>query len=104
MRIRSSRGQSINSQSCSALYQAPKPIPDSVEEDQESALEFPFEIEDNLFEDFGNVTNYPLQARPSSRQRPDLPNEEFSHEDLKDLSTILSHEWTMEAKVAENVL
>ena len=72
--------------------------------EEESPLEFSFEIEDNLFEDFGNVKNYSLQARPSSKQRLDLSDEKFSCEDLQDLSAILSHEWTMEAKVAENVL
>ena len=82
----------------------PKPIPQPLEEEEESPLEFPFEIEDNLIEDFGNVKNYPLQARPSSKQCLDLSDEEFSREDLQDLSAILSHEWTMEAEVAENVL
>ena len=57
-----------------------------------------------MFEDFGNVKNYPLQAKPSSRQHFDLSDEELSHEDLQDLFAILSHEWTMEAEVAENVL
>jgi len=38
------------------------------------------------------------------RQRFDLSNEEISREDLQDLSAIISHEWTMEAEVAENVL
>jgi len=81
-----------------------KPISETLEEEEESLLEFSFEIEDNQFEDFGNVKNYPLQAKPSSRQRFDLSDEQFSREDLQDLSAILSHELTMEAEVTENVL
>ena len=77
----------------------PEPITEPLEDEEESPLEFPFEIEDNLFEDFGNVKKYPLQAKPSSRQRLDLFDEEFSREDLQDISAILSHEWTMEAEV-----
>jgi hypothetical protein len=69
-----------------------EPISKPLNEEEESPLELPFEIEDNLFEDFGNVKNYPLQAKPSLRQRFDLSDEEFCREDLQDLSTILSHE------------
>ena len=70
-----------------------EPISEPLKEEEESPLEFTFINEDNLFEDFGNVKNYPLQAKPSSRQHFDLSDEEFSHEDLQDLSSILSHEW-----------
>jgi hypothetical protein len=95
---------SLTQPSSSLPEPTPEPITKPLEEEEESPLEFPFEIEDNLFEDFGNVKNYPLQAKPSSRQRLDLSDEKFSREDLQDLSTILSHEWTMRAEVVENVL
>ena len=55
----------------------PEPIPKSLKEEEDPPLEFPFKIEDHLFEDFGNAANYPLQAKPSSKQPIDPPNEEL---------------------------
>jgi len=35
-----------------------------LEDDKPSPLEFPFEFEGGLFEDYGNTSNLPVQARP----------------------------------------
>ena len=53
----------------------PEPILESLKEEEDLPLEFPFEIEDHLFEDFGNAANYPLQAKPSSKQPIAPPDE-----------------------------
>jgi len=82
----------------------PEPIPKSLKEEEDLPLEFPFEIEDHLFEDFGNAANYPLQVKPYSKQPIDPPDETLCRKNLQELSTIMSHEWTMEAEIAENVL
>jgi hypothetical protein len=73
---------SLAQSSSSSPEATPKPISKSLEVEEESPLEFPFEIEDNLFEDSRNVENYPLQARPSLKKHFDLFDEEFSREDL----------------------
>jgi len=78
----------------------PEPIPKSLKEEEDLPLEFPFEIEDHLFEDFGNAANYPLQAKPSSKQPIDPPNEALCWKNLQELSAVMSHEWTMEAEIA----
>jgi hypothetical protein len=35
-----------------------------LEDGEPSPLEFPFEFEEDIFEDYGNTSNFPIQARP----------------------------------------
>ena len=42
----------------------PSPEPEDPEEEEIPPPEFPFNIEEDIFYDFGNTTLYPLQKRP----------------------------------------
>jgi hypothetical protein len=44
-----------------------------VEDDEPSPFELPFEFEEELFEDYGNTSNYPIQARPLVKTTPSDP-------------------------------
>ena len=84
----------------------PKPIQELPKEEETPPLEFPFEIKDDLFIDFGNTSKYPLQQKPStSRHHPSDPlDEEFYQNNLKELTAVMSHDWSMEAEVSAIVL
>jgi hypothetical protein len=75
-----------------------------VEDDETSPLEFPFEFEEDIFEDYGNTSNFPIQARPLAKTTPHDPLEEsISLEHLKSLSAIMSYEWLTEAELSHEV-
>jgi hypothetical protein len=75
-----------------------------VEDDETSPLEFPFEFEEDIFEDYGNTSNFPIQARPLAKTTPHDPLEEsISLEHLKSLSAITSYEWLTEAELSHEV-
>lgn len=75
---------------------------ESNSEEEDLPLEFPFIVEDHLFEDFGNASNYPTQPKPPSDSL--LPSDEsLCNQNIEDLSAILSHQWTNEAELSENV-
>ena len=46
------------------LSARPSPEPEDPEEEEILPPEFPFNIEEDIFYDFGNTTLYPLQKRP----------------------------------------
>jgi len=69
---------------------------------------FPFEIEDGIFEDFGNASNFPLQVKPLVHSIPfedgdGLPNDPFLMEHIKGLLAIMSHEWLAEIELSTQV-
>jgi len=65
---------------------------------QPSAL--PFEFEDDLFEDYGNTSNYLYQKRPLVPVGPTEPlNKAFLKETVRDLTAIMSSEWVEEGEL-----
>ena len=66
------------------------------EDDEPHSSSFPFEFEEDLFEDFGNASNLPVQVRPLVHSAPtddDGPHSEpFLLEHIKGLSAIMSRE------------
>jgi hypothetical protein len=61
------------------------------------------EIKVDLFEDFGNASNLPVQVKPRGPFTPlvdnDGPcNDSFVMEHIKGLSAIMSHEWLVETE------
>jgi len=68
---------------------------------------FPFDFEEDLFEDFGNASNLPVQVRPLVHSAPtedDGPHSEpFLLEHIKGLSAIMSREWSAEAELSTEV-
>ena len=61
-------------------------------------LDFLF-FEDDLFEDFGNTSNYSCQKRPPVPITPlDPLDKDFLRESIKELTAIMSSEWVEEAE------
>ena len=69
-----------------------------IEDDETSPLELPFEFKEDIFEDYGNTLNFPIQARPLAQTTSSDPHEESVHiEHIKSLSLVMSYEWLREA-------
>jgi hypothetical protein len=69
---------------------------------------FPFEIEKDLLEDFGNASKLPVQVKPlahlvSSEDDDGPHNDSFLMEHIKGLSAIMSHEWLAEIELSTEV-
>ena len=79
-----------------------------MEDDEPRPSMFPFEIEEDLFEDFGNASNLPVQVKPLVHSSPfeddDGPhNDSFLFEHIKGLSAIMSHEWLAKTELSTKV-
>ena len=60
-------------------------------EDDDSPLEFPFEFEEDIFEDYGNTLILPIKPRPLAHTTPSDPHEgSIITEQIKSLSSIMS--------------
>jgi hypothetical protein len=80
----------------------------TLEDDETSPPLFPFEIEVDLFEDFGNASKLPVQVKPLVHSTPleddDGPhNDAFLLEHIKGLLAIMSHEWLIEMELSTKV-
>ena len=69
---------------------------------------FPFEINEDLFEDFGNASNLPVQAKRLVHSAPfkdddGQHNDSFLMEHIKGLSATMSHEWLVEMELSIEV-
>jgi hypothetical protein len=69
---------------------------------------FPFEIKKDLFEDFGNASNLPVQVKPLAHsmtsEDDDGPhNDSFLMEHSKGLLAIMSREWLAEIELSIEV-
>ena len=69
---------------------------------------FPFEINEDLFEDFGNASNLPVQVKPLVHSAPfeddnGPHNDSFLMEHIKGLSAIMSHEWLAKIELSTEV-
>jgi hypothetical protein len=88
--------QPIDTQS---LDSTPKssPEPETPKKEDPLPLEFSHSFEEDLFEDFGNTSNYSCQKRPLVPVTPPEPYEkEFLWETIKELTTLMSAEWLRE--------
>ena len=72
----------------------PSPESKTMEEEEIQPPKFPFEFEDDLFEDFGNTSNYLYQKRPPVPIGPAEPlDKAFLKEMVRDLTAVMSSEW-----------
>jgi hypothetical protein len=68
-------------------------IQNQLEDDEISPLEFSFEFKKDIFEDYGNTSKFPIQARPLAKTSSSDPHEESVHiEHIKSLSSVMSFE------------
>jgi len=74
-------------------------------EEEIQPLEFPFEFKDDLFEDFGNTSNYPCTRKPPVPIPSTDPIEAtFLRENFKKITSIMASEWSRELELSLEVL
>jgi hypothetical protein len=79
--------------------------PKTKKEEEPLPLEFLHSFEEDLFEDFGNTSNYLCQKRPPVSITPFEPYEkEFLQETIKELTTFMSDEWLREGESSSDPL
>jgi hypothetical protein len=87
------------------LTTEPSPEPETMEEEEIQPSGFPFEFEEDLFEDFGNTSNHFHQKKPQVPIGPTEPlDKAFLKETVKDLTAIMSSEWVKERKPSSEAL
>lgn len=87
----------------STIEFSPKPRELKVEEIQ--PLKFPFQFDDDLFEHYGNTSNYSYQKRPPVPCNSPAPlDENLFKETVQKLTTIMRDEWLMEMEVSSEVI
>ena len=80
-------------------YDEPSPEPTMGDDMQVST--FPFQFEEDLFEDYGNTSNYHCQKRPPTPVTPPDPLEEcYLRETMRKLTMIMSTEWLQEVETS----
>ena len=76
-----------------------------MEEEEIQPPEFPFEFEDDLFEDFGNTSNYLYQKRPPAPIGPAEPlDKSYVKEMVRDITAVMSSEWVQEGELSSEPL
>ena len=76
-----------------------------VPEEEIQPSEFPFEFEDDLFEDFRNTSNYPHTRKPPVPISSMDPIEAtFLRENVKKITSIMASEWSREVELSLEVL
>jgi hypothetical protein len=70
-----------------------------MEEEEIQPPDFPFEFEEDLFENFGNTSNYPHEKRPPVSLNPIDPLDKASLKDvIRGLTSVLSSKWGQEGE------
>jgi hypothetical protein len=80
----------------------------TLKDDKPHPSSFPVEFKEEFYEDFGNVSNLPVQVRPLTHSAPskddDGPhNKSFLMEHIKGLSAIMSCEWLAKMELSTKV-
>jgi hypothetical protein len=71
------------------------------EEEEIHSLEIPFQFEEDLFEDYGNTSNYSCEKRPPTKVNSNDPlDKAMLKETVKKLTTIMSNEWLREGELS----
>ena len=83
----------------------PSPEPEDPEEKEILPPEFPFNIEEDIFYDYGNTTLYHLQKRPPAPLDPlgGLDKASF-RETVKWVTAIMSNEWVQEGETSSEII
>ena len=88
----------------------PEPIPQAPpREEVIHPLDYPLNIETDLFADFGNVSNQPVQRRSTARRAPNshIPahlEAGYLRATAQELTAIMSNEWVREAETSSDVI
>jgi hypothetical protein len=79
-----------------------------LEDNEPHPCTFLSKIEDGIFEDLGNASNFPVQVKPLEHSSP-FKDEDVSHNDpflmehIKGLSTIMGREWLAKTELSTEV-
>ena len=77
----------------------PSPEPEMMEEEEIQPLEFPFNIEEDIFQNFGNTSMYPCEKRTSVPKETITPPDKASLKEAdKGVTAIMNSEWVHEGK------
>jgi len=60
----------------------PSPEPETMEEEEIQPPEFPFNIEEDIFQNFGNTSMYPREKRPPVPRDPIIPPDKASLQEV----------------------
>jgi hypothetical protein len=75
------------------------------EEEEIHPLEIPFQFEEDLFEDYGNTSNYSCEKRPPTKVNSNDPlDKAMLKETVKKLTTIMSNEWLREGELSSEAI
>uniref|UniRef100_I1PTU0 Uncharacterized protein n=1 Tax=Oryza glaberrima TaxID=4538 RepID=I1PTU0_ORYGL len=75
------------------------------EEEEIHLLEIPFQFEEDLFEDYGNTSNYSCEKRPPIKVISNEPlDKAMLKETVKKLTTIMSNEWLREGELSSEAI
>ena len=83
----------------------PSPEPQDPEEEEILPPEFPFNIEEDIFYDYGNTTLYPFQKRPPvSLDPPSSLNKASLKGTIKRVAAIMNSEWIQEGETSSEII
>jgi hypothetical protein len=75
------------------------------EEEEIHPPEIPFQFEEDLFEDYGNTSNYSCEKRPPTKVNSNEPlDKAMLKETVKKLTTIMSNEWLREGELSSELI
>ena len=78
----------------------PSPEPETTEEEEIKPPEFPFNIEEDVFQNFGNTSMYPHEKRPPVPKEPITPPDKASlKEAVKGVTAIMNSDWVHEREM-----
>ena len=79
----------------------PSPEPETMEEEEIQPPEFPFNIEEDVFQNFGNTSMYPREKRPPVPRDPIIPPNKVSlKEAIKGKTTVMNSKWVHEGEMS----
>ena len=77
----------------------PSPELETMKKEEIKLPEFPFNIEEDIFQNFGNTSMYPCEKRPPVPKEPIPPPDKASlKEAVKGVTAIMNSDWHMKGK------
>ena len=77
------------------------PEPETMEEEEILPPEFPFNIEEDVFQNFRNTSMYPREKRPPVPKDPITPPDKASlWEAVKGVTAVMNSEWIHEGEMS----
>src|SRR6185503_15750292 len=79
--------------------------PETTEEEEIQPTEFPFNIEEDIFQNFENTSMYPLEKRPPVPKEPIPPPDKASlKEVVKGVTAVMNSDWVHKGEMSPEVI